>query len=188
MENIDRRSRRTKDLLLSTFKEMMMKHDDYMEISVTELCEKADVSRRSFYTHYSELDDLFKQMQTEAIKRFFALIKDFDVFADIHKVVQAFFEINTGDPVYEKMLLSNHYNYVRASSANEFVSMLGMFEKMNGVNHNPKYIKVVLIDIYYQICAICYRNWTNSGKKIPQENMIDLAANLIKGGISPYVI
>lgn len=42
MENIDPRVKRTKKMFKDALKELMMVHDDYMDITVKELCEKLD--------------------------------------------------------------------------------------------------------------------------------------------------
>ncbi|MCR4911611.1 MAG: hypothetical protein K5925_03720 [Bacilli bacterium] len=53
MNNEDKRVIRTKKLLKDSLKELMLKHDDYTDISVSELCEKAEINRRTFCLHCS---------------------------------------------------------------------------------------------------------------------------------------
>ena len=52
MNELDPRVKRTKKMFKDALKELMLKHDDYMEITVKELCEKAELNRRTFYLHY----------------------------------------------------------------------------------------------------------------------------------------
>ena len=61
----DKRITKTKKSLKNAMVEMLAK-EDFEHISITELCRKADVSRITFYSHYSDkyalLDDIFNDM------------------------------------------------------------------------------------------------------------------------------
>ena len=64
MEIQDRRVRKTrailKQSLITLMKEKSIKH-----ITVKELCEQSDINRGTFYLHYSDVFDLFEQVETE---------------------------------------------------------------------------------------------------------------------------
>ncbi len=53
----DKRSRRTRAWLTDTLLELL-EEKDYAEISITELTEKADIARPTFYRNYSSKDDI----------------------------------------------------------------------------------------------------------------------------------
>ena len=62
----DQRIVKTKRSLKAAMTEMLGK-EDFEHISITELCRKAEISRITFYSHYSDkyalLDDIFNDMQ-----------------------------------------------------------------------------------------------------------------------------
>lgn len=62
---VDKRIKKTKKNLKSTFISMMSS-TSFEDITITELCKQADISRITFYTHYSDkyalLDDIFQDM------------------------------------------------------------------------------------------------------------------------------
>ena len=62
----DKRIVKTKCSLKAAMTEMLGK-EDFEHISITELCRKAEISRITFYSHYSDkyalLDDIFNEMQ-----------------------------------------------------------------------------------------------------------------------------
>ena len=62
----DKRIVKTKRSLKAAMTEMLGK-EDFEHISITELCQKAEISRITFYSHYSDkyalLDDIFNDMQ-----------------------------------------------------------------------------------------------------------------------------
>ena len=63
MEN-DRRTRRTKNLLKHAFVELLAEKK-ITEITVKELCDKADINRGTFYLHYTDIYDLKQQLENE---------------------------------------------------------------------------------------------------------------------------
>lgn len=62
----DKRIRKTKKTLKTTLIKML-KEEAFDQVSITELCKNADISRITFYSHYSDkfalVDDIFADMQ-----------------------------------------------------------------------------------------------------------------------------
>lgn len=56
----DRRFARTQDELLCAFRELVLSHG-YEHVSVSDIAERANVGRSTFYEHYESKDDLFRQ-------------------------------------------------------------------------------------------------------------------------------
>ena len=90
----DPRILKTKKLLKEAFEQLVLVYDDYMSITVKELCDKAGVNRKTFYLHYRQVDELFVELQNDAINEFYSRISGLDVFKDVEEVVRAYFEIN----------------------------------------------------------------------------------------------
>ena len=55
----DLRVRRTLTSIRKSFYELVLEKN-YNEISITELTDRAGINRKTFYLHYSSLDDLVK--------------------------------------------------------------------------------------------------------------------------------
>lgn len=53
------------DALVSLLKEKPLE-----KISVTEVCQRADVNRSSFYKHYLDIYDLMDKLEDESTKKF----------------------------------------------------------------------------------------------------------------------
>ncbi len=62
----DKRSKRTRAWLLATLLELI-EEKDYSEISITELTEKADIARQTFYRNYSTKDDILLSKMDEIL-------------------------------------------------------------------------------------------------------------------------
>lgn len=72
MDN-DRRIRRTKKLLTEAFIELLSQKK-LNEITIKELCEKADINRGTFYLHYQDIFDLKKQIECDLCDELIHLI------------------------------------------------------------------------------------------------------------------
>ena len=69
----DRRVRRTKQMLRSALLELL-REKSVDQITVTELTQKADVNRGTFYGHYKDIYDMVEQMENEMFQEFSDLL------------------------------------------------------------------------------------------------------------------
>lgn len=68
MEYTNQRKTNTKDKVHSTLIKLL--HEKKVsEISVTELCKKANINRTSFYNHYNTIQDVFEETIQEYIEK-----------------------------------------------------------------------------------------------------------------------
>ncbi len=65
----DRRTKMTKDFLKRSLIELM-KEKNINELSVKEICEKADVNRSTFYKHYSTITGLYEDVISDITENF----------------------------------------------------------------------------------------------------------------------
>jgi len=72
----DRRTRRTKKLLTEAFINLLSEKK-LNEITIKELCEKADINRGTFYLHYQDIYDLKQQIETDLHEELVDLIRPF---------------------------------------------------------------------------------------------------------------
>ena len=63
----DRRVRYTKMVLKDSFIGLLEKKD-ISQITVTEICDKADINRATFYSHYTDVYDLHKKIENELLE------------------------------------------------------------------------------------------------------------------------
>ncbi|MCL2364719.1 MAG: TetR family transcriptional regulator C-terminal domain-containing protein [Defluviitaleaceae bacterium] len=67
MDKNDRRVRKTKKAIQEALAVLMLEKD-LRSITVQELADKADVHRATFYSHYTDVYDLYSQMENNAIE------------------------------------------------------------------------------------------------------------------------
>ena len=180
----DPRVLKTKSQFMKAFKELLLVYDDYMNITVKELCVTANLNRKTFYLHYKQVDDLFSQLQEEAIRDFNEIIKDVDVYKDVEGVIMAYFDFNESNPVYQKLTLSPYYTYTKEISRRKALPVFKEKNKLTEDIHNKDYIRDYVISFYYYTGYFAYLKWVRSNRPIPKEEAVKIAASLIKNGIS----
>lgn len=62
---MNRSSQKTKALIRKTFTELASEKGELSKISVTELVNRADINRSTFYTHYSDIYEIAEEFQNE---------------------------------------------------------------------------------------------------------------------------
>lgn len=74
-EKLDRRQRRSRAAIREAFKELLQEKD-LSQITVTEIARRADRDRKTFYLHYSSIDDLVDETLQEECQRAADLIEE----------------------------------------------------------------------------------------------------------------
>lgn len=69
MKETDRRSRKTKKMLKELFIDLL-KQRPLKKITITELCELADINRSTFYLHYCDIYALLEDIEKDCLSEF----------------------------------------------------------------------------------------------------------------------
>lgn len=98
----DRRVRRTRASIRRAFLDLL-DEKSYGQITVTELSEKADINRKTFYAYYSGMDELLRELEQDLMEDYEEVctginfsIPDFDgktYFQEISRIIDANLEI-----------------------------------------------------------------------------------------------
>ena len=102
----DLRIQKTMAAIKESF-EALICEKDYHEITVTELCARARINKKTFYHYYPTLDDLLEEMQMELSSAYIELVKDCRLPEEAEKVNRIFFEYSAAQSLaYEKITCS----------------------------------------------------------------------------------
>ena len=103
----DLRIQKTMSAIKESF-EALICEKEYNEITVTELCQRAKINKKTFYHYYPTLDDLLSEMQMELSSAYIDLVKDYRLPEDAEKVNRIFFEYSAAQGLaYEKITCSS---------------------------------------------------------------------------------
>ena len=81
MTKTDRRIEHTRHSIKTAFLSLLQTKA-FRQISVKELCEKAEINRATFYAHYTSLPDLMEEIEYEECKQLFDLLDEVIVDTD----------------------------------------------------------------------------------------------------------
>lgn len=74
----DRRIRKTEQALRNAFTQLLHEKD-FSQITVKELCGRADINKSTFYLHYKDLYDLASRMKRQLLESVYAIIAEYDI-------------------------------------------------------------------------------------------------------------
>lgn len=109
-QNLNRSSRKTRTLIKKVFAEMLSEKKELGKISVSELCQRADISRGAFYSHYDDLYGVAEDYESELI----------DAFFDSTKLLESQDVMQFIDSILE-FIRQNNENYQQLCRANDFL-------------------------------------------------------------------
>lgn len=181
MEKTDLRIKRTKNAIRNTFIEMICEMD-YEDISVKELSNRAQINRKTFYSHYETLDDLLQEMQNEMVQEFVKRTENMIRPREMDKITREFFLYNESlGKLGERLICSGSYQYVNHRMVNKVMNHSWTNHSMN--SDNP-YVHNIVMTYTAQSTLFIYRQWIADGRKIPLEEIIKIATQLICNGVN----
>ncbi|HAL63747.1 MAG TPA: TetR/AcrR family transcriptional regulator [Clostridiales bacterium] len=181
----DLRVQKTIEAIKNTFEELICEKD-FEKITVKELCDRARINKKTFYTYYPTLDDLLAELQMEISGTYIEHIKDFRLPEEIDKLTRAFFEYSAKQgQAYEKITISGSYGYVRQRMINNVKNET--WSKSEKFNKMDEFFRNILLEYLNTTTLNIYKEWVEKGKKQPLEEVIDLSIKLICGGVNEFL-
>lgn len=183
-EKSDLRVRKTQKAIKNAFTEMLLEMD-YEKITIKELCERATINRRTFYLHYDTIDDLLFSIQKDITKEFFDRIKNYDIIQNIEQCTREYFIYSEEKgKIMEVINCNTNLDYVRQQMVNTVSQKSIDFNNYKSIQKYDAFTKNIIINFINFATVAMYRQWVKDGRKIPMENMIELAVKLIKSGVN----
>jgi AcrR family transcriptional regulator len=179
----DPRVQKTIESIQEAFHDLILEKD-YEKITVKELCERARINKKTFYTYYETLDDLLLEMQSSIAAEYQNRIRGLSL-KDMNQLVREFFLFSEEQgPFYEKITCGGSYAGIRQKMIGKVMSGSDMYEELKDLpEHEKEIVKAFVTDSLLGT----YSQWIASGKKLSIERIISLTAELIIGGIRNYM-
>ncbi len=180
----DLRVIRTREAIRKTFEEMLCEMD-YDKISIKELSERARINRKTFYLHYSSLDDLLRELQNEMASDFIKRTQGLSRPQDMDKITREFFlTCEEGGRLYERLTCSGSLHYISRRITNDIMNETWGADGRKAQT-NP-YIQNILMTFVSQSTIEIYKQWVADGRKIPLEEIIGLTSRLVCKGLEDW--
>lgn len=185
MVNMDRRVRKTKEILKNNLI-LLMKDKSIDSITVTELCEKADINRGTFYLHYKDVFQMLEEIEQELFKEFQDRILSHE--SSINKVctkpiLQDIFSFIAQNSDFCMVVLCERGDMVFLKKIVSLIYEKGYNGWSNIFNKSDK----DLFDKYYSFILYgaigLIDHWLKNGLKESPEYMATLTENIILNGL-----
>lgn len=140
------------------------------EISITSLCEKANVSRNAFYNNFNGLEDVLKETYREAHKNAFkdhlSQLSYFKSNDFIHDIINFFDENSELLLALMKWNLLNYIAQYNTRMTNEYIKEC----EDEYIQANTDYFTVFVWGRYFNLCTL----WILKGKKESPEEIYQM--------------
>ncbi len=188
--NTDKRVLRTKKAITGALFEIM-KTKELSYITVSELTERANVNRRTFYSHYRSISDILTETENGLIEAIKKLLSEFDssdfkgsaykLFIKLDKLVNEDFECYFS--LIRMDLRGVLTNRLRIIIRDTTFSELKPFN----IGGNVKYKEFIATFIAGGLLSM-FLDWLHSENKLPIELVANLAGELAANAVERFAL
>ncbi len=156
----------------------LMSEKDYASITITEITQKADVSRMTYYRNYSSKEDILRKFMSDVGECIHAKIVEQDLFRDPYEYYYTLFE--TLAP-YEALVNAS----LNAGLGGLILDCIARnmdqtFLKGTTQSHTERYLLRFHAGAFFHV----FIEWTRSGRQESCESMARLCADAAMGKLS----
>ena len=179
---LDPRIIRTKEAIQSVFKKMVCEMP-YEKITVKAITEAARINRNTFYLHYNCVDDVLAEIQAKHSSEYSAIVSGIDQLKETGKLVRAFFEYMEAQvDFFKRVTCDSRFDYIRERMQNRVTKQAAESRPLKGIEQSARNILLT----FNNCVVLLYRQWVADGRKIPLEEMIELATTLLEKGMKGF--
>lgn len=92
-KKVDRRVSRTKSNIRKALLELLEEKNMH-DITISELSERADINRKTFYSHYTDIQAIFNEIESELEAKLLSILKNPSLFDDGFDAYMLFYKLN----------------------------------------------------------------------------------------------
>ena len=168
----DRRVIRTKKAIRSAFA-ALLSEKDYNDITVTDIADRADINRKTFYNYYRNTEELVKDIENEAIATFDTILNDLKVHNILNDPALIVTRIsdavnNNLDYFRDFLIMSKNavlFSRIAGSLKLQIKRILAEQDVLNP-------LKAEILSIYITSGTLSvYREWIFNGEQEPREEL-----------------
>ena len=177
----DARFIRNEEKIIEAFKQMVLEMN-FEDITVKELTVRAKINRKTFYLHYSTIEDLVKSLEAKYCGEYIKFIDGLDIFNDYHEIIKRFylFHIQKGE-FMDKLTCDPNYEYIRNQMINKVKESYINTSIFEGLD---KHTLNISINYMHGTTLSLYKAWVNDNKVIPFDEIVELNYNLVINGLN----
>lgn len=186
-EEMDPRAQRTEEQILKAFDELL-REKELSRITVTDLTKRAGICRKTFYLHYSSIDNLVDEIiqgeMKDIAERLSAVPLEKDGSFDVSRLLNAL-----GEGIL--MSFSRRTELVKYINTDRLINRLkpmltasiAQKDALGLAGSLGPYLDTFVAFFCAGILAV-YHQWVLSDEKLPMENVSTLAGAAVAGGLA----
>lgn len=185
LEKKDRRIGKTQKNIRDAFVNLITEKE-ISQITVKELAERADINRKTFYMHYSSIEDVLDKIENEIIEKLLSVLEQYDFFDSQFDIYALFCSlndvINEDFDLYKRLVYSSSYNFL-IIKVKELLkdALLNKYNKKLNMNKE-------LYSLYAEYTASgvmsLYIEWFKTNSELSLEDLAKVAGNITFNGVS----
>lgn len=185
-KHIDRRIVRTRRAIHVAFIELLAEHE-YSKITITALAKRADIDRKTFYTHYSSIDNLFEDAIREHTSRGLESLSLNDLLSDpSHFAKKYLYALQSTLPLSKEQRV-NILKHIPMHKFMQYRTSVAR-ERIYNSNQNlsteaKRYINLVL-EFYLGGIFHAYAFWLSGETELTLDEVIELISINVAEGLT----
>lgn len=181
----DLRVQKTMDAIDRAFSELLVEKD-YEKIAVKELCERARINKKTFYTYYAGLDELLAEKLEALSVGFVARIAALRAPDDLAAINREFFRFaEEQGELYERIVCSGAYQAIAGKMLSGLVRRA--WRDAPGFLALAPQRQNLLVSFLANTGGELFRQWVRDGKKLPLEEVVALSGELLCNGVNGFL-
>ena len=175
----DLRVTKTLEAIDTSFRTLMLEKG-YEALTVKELCERARINKKTFYRYYETLDDLLAEVMATYAAAWRKRTTHLQVPEDLAAATREFFRFGAEqDALYDAITCDPAFNVMQRNLQDDASG-----EQVEAV---PDGFTPETWHVYYSWqtagTLAMYRAWVADGKRLPVDEVAELAVTLLCGGV-----
>ena len=182
----DQRSIRSSEMLYDGLARLM-REKDFVEITVTDLVEAANVGRTTFYRNFDEIEDILRMRNDQVFEGLCKYLSEyrktngFDHRSEMLKPILRYFYLNS--EIIELLILAHQIDIFSQSFRGLMEPFKPILISKNGVGED--YVEY-LIAINTGIVTNILSHWIKSGKKQAPDDLADTINLMMNSDVSHW--
>lgn len=175
----DLRVTKTLEAIDTSFRSLMIEVG-FERITVKALCDRARINKKTFYRYYETLDDLLAEVMVTYAAAWRRRTSHLRIPQDLAEVTREFFRFGAEqDDLYNAITCDPAFDRIQQQMQDDASGEHG--------ENVPEGIAPDCWNVYYayQTAATLamYRAWVASGKRMPLDEVTEMAVTLVCGGV-----
>ena len=180
----DLRVQKTMAAIDAAFSALVLEKD-LDAITVTEICRRARIQRKTFYAYYPSVDALLREKLDVMSRGYIERIRKYAVPEQMAEINREFYRYSSEQgELYDRIVCGAGYRGVGSSLLGGLVRKT--WEGSPWFKSLGPWQQDLLLTFIYSTGAGLYRRWVEGGRQIPLEEMATYAGSLLEQGVQGF--